>query len=115
LRTDLIIRLHGVGEEYGDEWVEYHYRGSATYARRPAWDYPSPDPDKLGPFAPAAPRPLTPAQALDLALRNADHTAPCLFDDPANTVCGSASPAVRRKDIEQHCTCWVRQLATARA
>jgi hypothetical protein len=55
LRTDLIIRLHGVGEEYGDEWVEYHYRGSATYARRPAWDYPSPDPDKLGPFAPAAP------------------------------------------------------------
>lgn len=72
-----ILELHGVGEEYPDEWVAYAYRGRLQVHTRGGWTPPSPDPAELGAFQAVPPPPIPRIFALRAALAEMAHAESC--------------------------------------
>lgn len=94
--TGPVVRLHGVGEEHGDEWVKYFYRGEVWTARREMWTFPIPP---VGTFR----EPLEPI--IDAIERRAEvkqwlkrlpHEAHCPAIGRANIPCTCAASLVRQ-------------------
>ena len=44
---DVLFALHGIGEENGDMWVEYHWNGKVQTETQPEWEPPAFCPQKL--------------------------------------------------------------------
>lgn len=75
-----VLCLRGEGEESGDVWTAYAYRGRSYKVKQKPWVPPPPDPTIIGPFSAPDPEPTpppTPRQALEAVLRAGVHDQVC--------------------------------------